>query len=101
TPPPPRHSLPLHDALPIFAGTRTNSAHAPSVRATPMPFQFSQRLKRPARHWRHVPSYSVGSTATKSPTLTLRTSAPIATTSPQRSEEHTSELQSRENLVCR
>src|SRR2546430_9647159 len=57
---------------------------------------------------RHQPLW----TTTSSPTLTLRTSLPTAHTMPEqslppawkssgRSEEHTSELQSQSNLVCR
>src|ERR1700716_2997112 len=67
------------------AGTATNSAQAPFAEPTPIAFQFSQRLKRPALHWRHLPQNSNESTPTKSPPLTLPTSAATATTSPQNS----------------
>jgi hypothetical protein len=66
-------------------GTATNSAQAPFAEPTPIAFQFSQRLKRPSRHCRHLPQNSDGSTATKSPVFTLRTSGATATTSPQNS----------------
>src|SRR5439155_16528193 len=64
-------------------GTATNSAQAPFADPTPIAFQFSQRLKWPARHCRHVPSNKDGSTATKSPAFRLPTPAPSATTSPE------------------
>src|ERR1700736_2949701 len=66
-------------------GTTTNSAQAPFAEPTPIAFQFSQRLKRPARHCRHLPQYNEGSTATKSPIFTLLAPPPVATTSPQNS----------------
>src|SRR6266566_3076727 len=66
-------------------GTATNSAQAPFADPTPIAFQFSQRLKWPARHCRHVPSNKDGSTATKSPAFRLPTPAPSATTSPENS----------------
>src|SRR5713226_2480886 len=57
-------------------GTATNSAQAPLTLPTPIAFQFSQRLKRPARHIRQWPQNREGSTATKSPSLILRTADP-------------------------
>src|SRR5690606_41191116 len=71
------YTLSLHDALPICP----NAAAAPGARATSTPG---------ADDGNEGPSASSGAPA---PT----------TTAPRfpRSEEHTSELQSRENLVCR
>src|SRR5438132_3319683 len=66
-------------------GTETNSADAPLAEPTPIAFQFSQRLNRPARHCRQWPQNKDGSTATKSPAATLLTPEPTATTSPQNS----------------
>src|SRR6266480_3705840 len=69
----------------LAAGTATNSADAPFAEPTPIAFQFSHRLKWPARHCRQEPSNSDGSTATKSPTLRFFTPAARSTTSPQNS----------------
>src|SRR5206468_11701415 len=80
TPPPPTeiYTLSLHDALPIFASRSASSTSSASIRSTP--------TQRPA---------SRASYAAISPsTATIRTR-------PRRSEEHTSELQSRSDLVCR
>src|SRR5690606_39412490 len=77
------YSLPLHDALPISRcsahaaispnGSRSKG-HASSRRARPPPWRLSSRGE---------------------------TSRPAHSSIRSRSEEHTSELQSRENLVCR
>src|SRR3712207_7873566 len=79
------YTLSLHDALPICrpglpcrADRRTP---APSARPVPPP----ARGRRPSR-------------ATSPPSLPRSTARP---TDPARSEEHTSELQSRQYLVCR
>src|SRR5690606_41910247 len=75
--PPEIHSLSLHDALPISRPSpATSSASAtsgPSTRSGPTCSWLSCRARPPTRHTRAA----------------------------GRSEEHTSELQSRENLVCR
>src|SRR5207253_11391206 len=76
--PPHVYTLPLHDALPISPTSRPGTWAGPS------------RCSRP-------PSPTgAGCWARTTPTPW-----PPATTSPARSEEHTCELQSRENLVCR
>src|SRR5690606_41958183 len=96
---PATYPLSLHDALPIFpsfdgvrAITTMISATGPFVHQSFSPFRMYA--------W---PS-SVGSAVA----LILAGSEPTsgsvsanAETAPFRSEEHTSELQSRENLVCR
>src|SRR3712207_7821481 len=67
------------------------------------PFRFDrwQTEKLPRRHWSHSPHWMVKGMTTRSPTLSEFLAAlPTSTTSP-RSEEHTSELQSRQYLVCR
>src|SRR5690606_41378679 len=77
------YSLSLHDALPISAYP------AKTTRATvPRPVRMATRtvhgmvIRRTAPSWPFMPAMLVPSTML-------------------RSEEHTSELQSRENLVCR
>src|SRR5690606_41641164 len=77
-------TLSLHDALPISARRRKAGPAVPnsasrSPTATPIPR-----------------ASSASSTSTTATSATSWASAP-----PARSEEHTSELQSRENLVCR
>src|SRR5690606_41732544 len=88
TPPTPSYTLSLHDALPICGDVPTRdrrarllSRCAPAApkapRAAPRGGGDNQRCtRRPARSGRRLARQS-------------------------RSEEHTSELQSRENLVCR
>src|SRR2546422_1681429 len=48
-----------------------------------------------------ITTFSAGSTASKSSSIRNRTSLPDPTIRATRSEEHTSELQSRLHLVCR
>src|SRR5690606_40053427 len=91
----PYHTLSLHDALPIFrplpslsileGKSSWLSTSVSSIRRVPAP-----REQR--------------SLASTSPTLTTLPRSRRPTTSTlrrKRSEEHTSELQSRDNLVCR
>src|SRR5690606_41961725 len=82
--PPPIHTLSLHDALPISPAS--TATWAPEPASTPA---ASVAARTPSPH----PSRTAAGcpTATRSPSGSVRT----------RSEEHTSELQSRENLVCR
>src|SRR5690606_41910127 len=87
-PPPHRpHPLSLHDALPIFCtvpGAAVSSMRAATFTASP------------------IAVYSIASSEPTSPTTTGPVLMPTRTLkSRPRSEEHTSELQSRENLVCR
>src|SRR5690606_42090909 len=81
------YPLPLHDALPIFqsATTRSAAAHSPAAMRSPEESASCCRstCMFPAIHL--LPPYS----------------SAICSRSWIRSEEHTSELQSRENLVCR
>src|SRR3712207_6996528 len=77
------YTLPLHDALPISAASTRSAARPPPPRSSASP------RTRPCS-WPSRPSRA-------SPAATAsRTSRP-----PRRSEEHTSELQSRQYLVCR
>src|SRR5690606_40941919 len=95
------YALSLHDALPIFVLTR--SCH-PRGRSSPAPFflvQAEPTCRRPACQvvpmeaamMAAIPSHWDGGNCSPSSISPIR--APMA----GRSEEHTSELQSRENLV--
>src|SRR5207302_8275641 len=72
------YTLSLHDALPIFSTSRSSMPRSAASRSR------TPRNRAPVRS-------------------TERNSAPTRSTrsNRERSEEHTSELQSRENLVCR
>src|SRR2546430_17290213 len=75
------YTLSLHDALPIFIGTAGVSAVA-ALGGTVV----------------RAPRAVASGAPSGPPTTTL----PLPTTTkPERSEEHTSELQSQSNLVCR
>src|SRR5690606_40591789 len=85
--PPETYPLPLHDALPISArrctpGTFGNRSAAAAERRTTRPGQS-------------------GGSAWPGPASWQPSRFPDRLSSLRRSEEHTSELQSRENLVCR
>src|SRR3712207_8659600 len=73
------YTLSLHDALPISAGT------SPAVKASPGP-RSSTKRRAPSRAFL---------------SLRMRPSSAAAEKPRGRSEEHTSELQSRQYLVCR
>src|SRR5690606_42147463 len=83
-PPPPASTLSLHDALPI--------SRRPRRRAPPAPHE-----PRPGPSGRESSAPTAGTAGTP-PAPATRSPGPHR---PPRSEEHTSELQSRENLVCR
>src|SRR5690606_41344403 len=80
-------SLALHDALPIWPPSRTSAR--PSPRSPARPRQIRSPRPTAAIPWHRPPR--------PPPVPTARPSRPPHA----RSEEHTSELQSRENLVCR
>src|SRR5690606_39587405 len=80
TAPPAIYTLSLHDALPISATPTTASSSTGATSATPR---------------------AATASPTARPSSTGPTRSACATSSRWRSEEHTSELQSRENLVCR
>src|SRR5690606_42029105 len=86
------HTLSLHDALPIYHGAERNVPEA--LAREPV------TLDEPAQHGAHhvqVRAFAVrGMRAAEGDSDTAQDRD-----SPSRSEEHTSELQSRENLVCR
>src|SRR5690606_41340187 len=88
--------LSLHDALPIYSSSPIRSGR-------------SRLMRRPMSHADAVVTASVSDPASISNTVSPSGVGPRSTTVKQmplqaidpRSEEHTSELQSRENLVCR
>src|SRR5690606_39347901 len=87
-PTPQTYTLSLHDALPIWK--RERSRRAPCARTS---------FRRTGTRSRSTSiAYTSGRNIPR--TLTRRTSSSTRRPRP-RSEEHTSELQSRENLVCR
>src|SRR5699024_11583893 len=89
-PPPDAPPLSLHDALPISSRSRPRSCSPPA-------------------RWTRRASASSPSSTRAAPPSGCRATSPSAgctrptspTTKPSRSEEHTSELQSRFDLVCR
>src|SRR5690242_21629670 len=74
------YTLSLHDALPILTSLRANSAST----------SFASPVQLPSAKM-----------AQMSAALTSLTSGPALSMVTERSEEHTSELQSHVNLVCR
>src|SRR5690606_41797218 len=85
-------TLSLHDALPISFRARV-SLRCCAWRAPAVP--IPSRLERRESTARHLRSQPPSPSPRRRPKKALRRRSPI------RSEEHTSELQSRENLVCR
>src|SRR5690606_40898913 len=89
------YALSLHDALPIWLGLRL--PYGPTTETTTWPstpWSAAPRLRTP-EGWTH----SRSSCGKSRPTCCAHSCA--TTKLSCRSEEHTSELQSRENLVCR
>src|SRR5690606_40987683 len=87
TPPTSLYPLSLHDALPISAAPSAGSLPARPSRSSPW---FRGRT---SRFWR-----TATSSRSSIPRRSFNATPALAAA---RSEEHTSELQSRENLVCR
>src|SRR5690606_41415069 len=89
-------TLSLHDALPIWARAR-DCAPAPAFRPEERNNPFRRRHRAQQAH---QPS---DLQAWKAPGMKNLAEDPVFRLGPvpTRSEEHTSELQSRENLVCR
>src|SRR5690606_41601776 len=83
------YTLSLHDALPISAAGPDRGRRG-----------FRARRRRHARPWRRRSRFVAPAQPCHRQT---RTAPRVSLTArvPSRSEEHTSELQSRENLVCR
>src|SRR5690606_41944531 len=90
------YTLSLHDALPIF----TLVELAPRLCARVVPPVLSDYLKRV--HERHGVEIRLGTaTPPDADTIVVGVGVVPNVELAERSEEHTSELQSRENLVCR
>src|SRR5207253_8481528 len=91
------YSLSLHDALPISAivllHANPDSCSIPH-RLTAFPASFGWRTKRPRNTAKKRQGNARGSIESNDSHVTH-------STTPFRSEEHTSELQSRGHLVCR
>src|SRR5207302_2434034 len=99
TPPHPYpHPLSLHDALPISSGGTKATAFSAAARSRSAQAQRSDRKATPR-------AASGLLSATDSSSFRHAATSPFSQKAFQprapRSEEHTSELQSRENLVCR
>src|SRR5690606_41792313 len=92
-PPTERDTLSLHDALPIFLGVEIDAVTLAEARRRIADLIVQARL-----------TDAQGTTGPSAGTATA-TAQPLSAQPPGgahvRSEEHTSELQSRENLVCR
>src|SRR5690606_41754191 len=95
------YALSLHDALPICLGRRDAVFQLVDKQAQSRP--VSLRGRAAARFKASVLTGAAWSTTHPTSGLPSRRHRLAASSSPaeSRSEEHTSELQSRENLVCR
>src|SRR5690606_41912952 len=91
---PPTHTLSLHDALPISEAT-------PQEKRTSANDLQEQEIIRLLLHYGAMPASWLKEDNYPVALLILSSLQDVEFTNPVRSEEHTSELQSRENLVCR
>src|SRR5690606_39302704 len=97
TSPPALYTLSLHDALPILY-SRSILAKARRVTFFDGDITMNERYRIASA----LPSEALGNTASVAQrNRVLRNTYWLLALSMLRSEEHTSELQSRENLVCR
>src|SRR5690606_41707521 len=99
--PPQTHPLPLHDALPISAVLRPDRTDEVVAALTAILRAVERDVAPPLDALSSVAndlSARGGSVATRMINVHVERIAEVLTS---RSEEHTSELQSRENLVCR
>src|SRR5688572_16834444 len=97
TPPTAIYTLSLHDALPIFRSSAPAEGNMPLKRATPPKSQsVMPSISMPSR-W----ACSAWPSSCRRIETKKRMAAAIAMARYVRSEEHTSELQSQSNLVCR
>src|SRR3712207_9428834 len=76
------YTLSLHDALPISAASPSTTTSAPAWKAFTRPATWSSASTRSATQW-------------------AKAASPRRPSGTTRSEEYTSELQSRQYLVCR
>src|SRR5690606_41066062 len=96
--PPHPSPLSLHDALPISSFAHPHLSPVDSRASFVLTFASSSlATSTPSTT---LPPVSSSFRAPPSPSATALASSPLSKSS-SRSEEHTSELQSRENLVCR
>src|SRR5690606_41668898 len=94
--PPDISSLPLHDALPISSCSTTSTRRLRQLARDGSPSKPARSITGTSR----PRTLATPSTQLRTPgTLVKRRGCRISATSFIRSEEHTSELQSRENLV--
>src|SRR5690606_41660008 len=94
-------TLPLHDALPISPGQATARAQVNQAEKSSAPASSSRAstfFMAPTKSFSGPPQRAEKMPGWPSRAVTDR---PESSASAIRSEEHTSELQSRENLVCR
>src|SRR5207302_11371751 len=99
--PPRHHTLSLHDALPIFLDRQSNRRKtAPCVLAFGGRRRSRARGRRSIARARFVLPAKV-QTSVGPPSIDSSIAHDQPDPRARRSEEHTSELQSRENLVCR
>src|SRR5690606_41753841 len=96
-PPNHRSTLSLHDALPIFLET-TDYPMLTLDAATVPSIGYELTEDAFALKYSNVNSVIIGTSAAS---LGVPTAVAVTGKRHARSEEHTSELQSRENLVCR
>src|SRR5207247_9337751 len=97
---PESHTLSLHDALPIWMMTASPRSNTPSTATTPAGNRLLPRRSAPAAPSSTV-SVPAGLTAPAIHPLRAERGSPRGRNNVPRSEEHTSELQSRVDLVCR
>src|SRR5207253_8540389 len=101
-PAPPRlHTLSLHDALPISCGG--SSAHAVTVFGAASLTGVLPELQQEFLRGRAGERITLDLAGTPQLVAQIEAGAPadVVATADERSEEHTSELQSRGHLVCR
>src|SRR5207302_11400890 len=95
------YPLSLHDALPILRGWRRRVGLKQRLQERLRTFQRLRAARGLERFPVLAPSGNPCDSVERTARLALCDSDPAATPPErQRSEEHTSELQSRENLVC-
>src|SRR5205085_11949932 len=94
------YTLSLHDALPIFlSATPSGSDVLISWPLFAQDFQLEQNAQMSPGAWTAAPySYTTGAAAVSVSTVVMGSNNFFRL---KRSEEHTSELQSQSNLVCR
>src|SRR5690606_41742855 len=95
SPTPTIHTLSLHDALPIFYGIADFAHSRVDVNGS----KSRQGIRYP--HFQQKEKTKKGKNPSLHEVSPIVTDPPGNHTEIPRSEEHTSELQSRENLVCR